>query len=77
MWIHYASLKRLSALRIDKSRRAGARFETELIFHADTAQHSYEIIHRTKIAFPRFFLDFIPRDVETDASSVDGLRECC
>src|SRR5437899_965617 len=43
MRIHYASIERLSASRVDKSRRASARFKTELILHTDIAQHGYEI----------------------------------
>src|SRR5437763_13077240 len=79
MRIHYASLKRLSALRIDKTRRACARFETELILHTDIAQHGHEIIHRLKIELTGFLLDLIPRDVKTDASqlmiSADAIGE--
>src|SRR5439155_22823078 len=68
MRIHDMGLERLSALRIDKSRRASARFETELIPHTNIAQHGYEMIHHLKIELTRFLLDLIPGDVKTDAS---------
>ena len=68
MRIHHTRFKSLSALGIDKSWGASARFKTELIFHADTAQGGHETIQRGKVEFARFSLHLIPRDVKTDAS---------
>src|SRR5438093_12728045 len=70
MGIHYPSFKRLSALRIDKSWGASARFETELIFHADASEHGHEFIDLAKIGFARFFLNFVPGNVKADTSQL-------
>ena len=70
MGIRHASFKRLSAIRIDKRWRTSAGFETELIFHADAAEHGHEFIDRAKIGFASFFLDFFPGNVKADASQL-------
>jgi hypothetical protein len=57
MGIHHTRFKSLSALGIDKSWCASARFKTELIFHAEIAKGANEIIERGKVEFARFFLD--------------------
>src|SRR5437016_7338376 len=49
MGIRDACFKRLSALRIDKRWRASARFETELIFHADAAEHGRSEEHTSEL----------------------------
>ena len=66
--IRYAGLKRLSALRVDEGWSASPWLETDLIFHADAAEHGHKSINWAKIRFTRFILDFFPGNVKADAS---------